>query len=92
MSDKMTDKEAIEALTDEDVVNPYLTLEALEIAIDALKERAERKTGKWINHKDEHQCSICGEVVIGEVYDGEWGSNGIYEYCPYCGAKMEVDE
>lgn len=55
-------------------------------------EESERKTGKWINHKDEHQCSICGEVVIEEVYDGEWGSNGIYEYCPYCGAKMEADE
>lgn len=52
----------------------------------------ERKTGKWINHKDEHQCSICGEVVIADVYDGEWGSNGIYEYCPNCGAKMEVEE
>lgn len=52
----------------------------------------ERKTGKWINHKDEHQCSICGEVVVEEVHDGEWGSQGIYEYCPYCGNKLEVDE
>ena len=87
----MTDKEAIEALTDKDIVNPILTLEALEIAIDALKERAERK-GKWIfcgyaTERDwelgikSFKCSICDKK-------GDWRS----PYCPNCGAEMEVEE
>ena len=48
----------------------------------------ERKTGEWIvtNDKDELYgflcaCSICGNTMV-----------GAYNYCPDCGAKMEVDE
>lgn len=90
MSDKMTDEEAIEALTDEDVVNPYLTLEALEIAIDALKKRAERKTGKWIHtNGNTFKCSICGNFLN---FHGVNAGRGDANYCPNCGAKMEVDE
>lgn len=85
MSDKMTDEEAIEALTDEDVVNPYLTLEALEIAIEALKERIERKTGKWVVKPNEYGRAFCS------VCDYELHINNT-KYCPNCGAKMEVDE
>lgn len=81
----MTDKEAIEALTDKDVVNPYLTLEALEIAIDALKERAERKRGKWV-----HLPNVWGVVFCSECnYDLRINDT---KYCPNCGVKMEVDE
>lgn len=84
----MTDREAIEALTDKSVVNPYLTLDALEIAIDALRERAERKTGKWVFDKRfPHRfwfCTCC------EWYNDY--SNKEFKYCPNCGAKMEVDE
>ena len=90
---KMTDEEALFWLTEKAFNdNPTRFEVAKGIAIEALRERAERKTGKWITHKDEHQCSICGEVVIAEVYNGEWGSNGIYDYCPYCGNKLEVEE
>ena len=42
-----------------------------------------RPQGKWENYKDEHRCSECGEVVIGDWYDFEW-----YDYCPHCGADM----
>lgn len=42
-----------------------------------------RPQGKWESYKDEHRCSECGEVVIGDWYDFEW-----YDYCPYCGADM----
>lgn len=71
-----------------------LLLKVNKAVCNAIKEIPieERKTGKWIDYKDEHQCSVCGEVVIADVYNGEWGSNGIYEYCPYCGAKMEGAE
>ena len=81
----MTDKEAIEALTDKDVVNPYLTLDALEIAIGALRERAERKTGRWV-----HLPNIWGVVFCSECnYDLRINDT---KYCPNCGAKMEVDD
>ncbi|MBO7451849.1 MAG: hypothetical protein J6U54_16005 [Clostridiales bacterium] len=98
----MTDKEAIEALTDKDVVNPYLTLEALEIAIDALKERAERKTGKWIAEeiglrRYAMKCSVCG-IILHEGYNFDNAQEykkyidgfGHYDkFCHECGAKME---
>lgn len=91
----MTDREAIEALTDKTVVNPYLTLEALEIAIDALRERAERKTGKWIWVEDEkyrdystgnatYKCSLCYHTDLRSRTQK-------VPHCWWCGAEMEVD-
>lgn len=47
-------------------------------------ELQERKTGKWIDTGSGQECSCCGEIQYG--YD-----NG-RRYCPWCGAKMEVDE
>jgi len=40
--------------------------------------------GEWINYKDEHTCSVCKEVVIGDWYEDEW-----YDFCPNCGARMK---
>lgn len=84
----MTDREAIEALTDKTVVNPYLTLEALEIAIDALRERAERKTGKWIDHSEDGyvECPICGHLTTCE------GNIEDLHYCFWCGTRMEAGD
>ena len=45
----------------------------------------EQKTGHWINHKDEHQCSMCKEVIIVNYYT--WDDNE-YKYCPNCGRRM----
>ena len=46
------------------------------------------KTGKWINYKDEHRCSCCGETIIGDwLYEDD-----VYSYCPNCGAKMNEVE
>lgn len=86
----MTDREAIEALTDKTVVNPYLTLDALEIAIDALRERAERKTGKW--------KKILIATVPFTIYGYECPfcefrtAANTFNYCPHCGEKVEVEE
>lgn len=45
------------------------------------------KVGEWQNYKDEHRCSECGEVVIGDWYDDEW-----YDYGPNCGADMRGEQ
>lgn len=60
-----------------------------KVAIEALRKlpsvEPERKTGKWVGVNpmvDTLMCSECGENIVSE----EFKSN----YCPNCGAKMEV--
>lgn len=46
--------------------------------------------GKWNNHKDEHVCSICKDVVIADwTYDYD---ELVYDYCPHCGARMDGEK
>lgn len=40
--------------------------------------------GRWIDHKDEHQCSACKEFTVVDAY--VWMQLR-YDFCPYCGAK-----
>lgn len=47
------------------------------------------KHGRWIDHKDEHQCSECKEITIVDFY--VW-KNVQFDYCPYCGAKMDGEK
>lgn len=52
----------------------------------------ERKTGKWIEQDDGwdgvyYECSVCKEAFT--LIDGN-PSNNLYNFCPNCGAKMEV--
>ena len=57
---------------------------ALGMAIKALKER---KTGRWVLkglRGEKCVCSLCGSDDKYNLLD--------YRYCPYCGAKMGVDE
>lgn len=54
----------------------------------------ERKTGKWIKHKD-RSCWHCSECNADDYYAYNWDCDtGEYEFqdkfCPNCGAKMEV--
>lgn len=79
----MTNKEAIAYLERADTTvyaeSKTRTAEALEMAIETLQER---KTGKWIRrHSKTWECSEC-----------ERRSKWQCDYCPRCGAKMEVDE
>ena len=68
------------------------------ISRQALKEaqsiQPEQKTGRWIEHIDKrgdtyHECSSCKEEFT--LIEGTPADN-LYNYCPNCGAKMEVDE
>lgn len=42
--------------------------------------------GRWIDHKDEHQCSVCKEFTVVDSY--VWVQLR-YDFCPNCGAKMD---
>lgn len=60
--------------------------QTLDLIDDLLKEQ-EAKNGYWINPTSQDcHCSECGEQPVHEP--GE--SVPLYDYCPYCGAKMEV--
>ena len=45
--------------------------------------------GYWINYKDEHTCSCCGETVTGDWYAQD---NDAYWYCPWCGTKLDAEK
>ena len=50
----------------------------------------ERKTGKWVHtNGNTFKCSICGNFLN---FHGVNAGRGDANYCPNCGAKMEVDE
>lgn len=50
------------------------------------------RRGRWVNKNDmafgygaiSGKCSVCGK------YSGAWLINDRYNYCPYCGAKMDI--
>lgn len=74
--------------------------DALEAAADNAEERPE-KTGRWIIRDNpgtgwwRATCSECGEDVTAEIrLIGAFPhATSIWDYCPYCGARMttEVD-
>lgn len=66
---------------------------ALDMAIEALKEpsaQTEQKKGHWIPVDDPSitgRCSVCGfesHLCEDDVYG--------YDYCPNCGARLEMVE
>lgn len=85
----MIKEEAIEILSDmraeynifSDDEEEATRYHALSWAIQALNER---KTGKWVPKADQrYYCSGCDEVA----------PKGIrWNFCPNCGAEMEVEE
>lgn len=64
---------------------------AMECAVKAL-EQPERKHGKWVkeywNGEHTRKCSACNITQTVTTYMGKVNFN----YCPYCGAKMENDD
>lgn len=57
--------------------------------IDAMPTIEERKTGKWIwKTLDVYKCSECET----ETHVDECMGEPIYNFCPYCGARMVQEE
>ena len=55
-------------------------------AIEALRERAERKTGKWIREFRSEADFIRGNYSRRCPFCGKYGGGN---YCSECGARME---
>ena len=81
----MTKIEALKILDEIPTIGEQV--DALEMAIEALEER---KTGKWIYlNSNSFKCSLCGNFLN---FNGVNAGRGDANYCPNCGAKMEVGE
>ena len=64
---------------DSNIIEQGMTLTGIEQALNEIPiVQPERKTGKWIDGYKRQRCSSCG-------YRGVRSWN----FCPYCGAKME---
>ena len=71
---------------EEEIENLKQTCQSMMEGVCLLKEQ-EAKYGYWINPTSQDcHCSECGEQPVHEP--GE--SVPLYDYCPYCGVKMEV--
>ena len=60
------------------------------------RPNVERKTGRWIKHKD-RSCWYCSECNVDDYYAYNWDcDSGEYKfqdnYCPNCGADMRGGE
>lgn len=58
---------------------------------------ADRPTGRWMNKDSSvlgitYECSNCGRDCVSAVSYDIKGNEWRYNYCPYCGAKMEGGE
>ena len=89
MSDAADAIEALEKQIDS-IENEKTNLEAdiinLEIALDKANTQLPKR-GEWVGVSptvDTVQCSVCGGQLFSEELETP--------YCPYCGAKMEVQE
>lgn len=90
MSDSISRQMAIDAMISQNGVVDKSVAKRILIQLPS----AEPKKGKWIAYKGMqiperhglHYCSNCHHSL-------HLASNGrVYNYCPRCGAKMEVEE
>ena len=64
-------------------------IEALQAQLPKRGEWEKEETGKGIFKQIIYKCSICGRYLD---FDGVNAGRGDANYCPCCGAKMEVQE
>lgn len=84
MNDLISRRAAIKAIDDlPNCYNGYSDTYDKAYIIGTLEEvpSVEPKKGKWIYHDplDVFECSVCGRQMV----------RNIFNYCPWCGAKME---
>lgn len=69
-------------------------------AYEAAMRRADRPKGKWIDtapedcqryNQHDYKCSICNIHADYFVFGYEWDIGKAPNFCPHCGAEMEVD-
>ena len=78
----MTNEEAIEQLRWVqkricDITYSPESFEAIELAINALKERPQ---SEWIDTGSGQECNVCHEI--------QYGYDNFRHFCPNCGADM----
>lgn len=76
-----------------DLPHSALSVEAFNMAIEALKERP---YGEWRVHSHcsdgfSYKCSLCGRVVNSDYWFEQKEILSVYPYC-HCGAKMVAVE
>lgn len=68
--------------------NPFITDSVksyVQISVATMQTIEERKTGKWIwKTLDVYKCSECET----ETHVDECMEEPIYNFCPYCGARL----
>lgn len=81
----------------DEVKNTNGVTEDFEICLKALKNQpavdvTEVRHGKWERKENKkvywYACSLCGE----EVPQNEYGDDYFSDYCPNCGAKMDLGD
>lgn len=94
MSDLIERRAAIDEIEERKYANGYRNvaviseLNRLEGYIMRLPSaQPERKKGKWISSDDFDEYYSCSECRKGETQ-----FDGLYRYCPWCGARMDEVE
>ena len=90
-TDRISRQAAIDAVKDRYYIyDRFAKVEELVWAIEDLPSaQPERKRGKWKPYRcDMYECSECGYIYTELTDRHRCGAN----FCPHCGAKMEVSE
>lgn len=59
----------------------YMLIDKADVLKNLLMLPPAQRKGKWIylNGLDAFECSVCGRQMVRNIFD----------YCPWCGARME---